>query len=100
MIKTFIKPRESTNQSTKAEVDDCGEVVTRRRKPENDAEQAADNIRTLLQKVAGGCMIKAYPLSCFPAPECLSCGRSHPAEALQRSRAARKLAPVHYTKAV
>jgi hypothetical protein len=31
MIMTFIKTRESTNQSTKAEVegDDCGEVLSR-----------------------------------------------------------------------
>jgi hypothetical protein len=55
MIMTFINTRESTNQSTKAEVegDDCGEAVTGRRTPENDGEQAADNIRTLLQEVAG-----------------------------------------------
>jgi hypothetical protein len=55
MIMTFINTRESTNQSTKVEVegDDCGEVVTRRRTPENDGEQAADNIRMLLQEVAG-----------------------------------------------
>jgi len=55
MVMTFLNTRDSINQPTKAEVEgqDCGEVVTLRRTPESDGEQAADNIRTLLQRVAG-----------------------------------------------
>src|SRR5438045_930219 len=54
MIMTYVNTRESTDQPTKAEADgeNRGEVVTLHRTPENDGEQAADNIRTLLQRVA------------------------------------------------
>jgi hypothetical protein len=52
MIMTFVNTRESANQPTPAELEaeDCGEFVALRR---TDGEQAADNIRTLLQRVAG-----------------------------------------------
>jgi hypothetical protein len=52
---TFVDTRESTDQSINTEVkeENCGEIVTLRRTPETDGEQAADNIRTLLMRVAG-----------------------------------------------
>jgi hypothetical protein len=58
MIMPLINTRESTNQPTKAEAEgeDYGEIVTLRRAPENDSDQAADNLRTLLQRVAGTSM--------------------------------------------
>jgi hypothetical protein len=58
MIMPLVNTRESTNQPTKAEPEGegYGEVVTLRRAAESDSEQAADNLRTLLQRVAATSM--------------------------------------------